>query len=185
MVLCRVLPPRGLYHPVLPYRTGGKLLLPLCRTCAEERPTDPYYRCCHSDAQRRFTGTWVTCKLNKALDCGYKLDKVYEVWHFPQQSTDLFRRYIDIFLKIKQEASGFTPECETEEREISLSILFWCLSHQRTERHARNKQITLGCITPPSCLPIFQTQCLLMTGRKAKGINRKWKEDIVSSDHGP
>lgn len=38
LVQCRILPPRGLYHPVLPYRTGGKLLFPLCRTCAEERP---------------------------------------------------------------------------------------------------------------------------------------------------
>nr|XP_022300672.1 uncharacterized protein LOC111108881 [Crassostrea virginica] len=115
MVLCRVLPPRGLYHPVLPYRTGGKLLFPLCRNCAEERPTDPHYRCNHSDAQRRFTGTWITCELNKALDCGYRLDKVYEEWHFPQHSTELFSRYIDTFLKIKQEASEFPPQCETEE----------------------------------------------------------------------
>ena len=104
-----------MYHPVLPYWTGGKLLFPLCRTFAEERPTDPQYRCCHSDPQRRFTGTWVSCKLNKALDGGYKLDQVYEVWHFLQQNTDLFRRYIDTFLKIKQESSGFPPQRETQE----------------------------------------------------------------------
>ncbi|XP_022298821.2 uncharacterized protein LOC111107766 [Crassostrea virginica] len=115
IILCRVLPPRGLYHPVLPYRTGGKLLFPLCRTCAEERPTDPHYRCNHTNAQRRFTGTWITCELIKALDCGYQLDRVYEVWHFSQQSSELFSRYIDTFLKIKQEASGFPPECQTEE----------------------------------------------------------------------
>ncbi|XP_022301108.2 uncharacterized protein LOC111109319 [Crassostrea virginica] len=115
IILCRVLPPRGLYHPVLPYRTGGKLLFPLCRTCAEERPTDPHYRCNHTHAQRRFTGTWITCELIKALDCGYQLDRVYEVWHFPQQSSELFSRFIDTFLKIKQEASGFPPESQTEE----------------------------------------------------------------------
>ena len=40
---------------------------------------------------------------------------MYEVWHFPRQSTDLFRRYIDTFLKIKQESSGFPQQCETEE----------------------------------------------------------------------
>ncbi|XP_062587274.1 uncharacterized protein LOC134248895 [Saccostrea cucullata] len=28
----KVLPPRGLFHPVLGYRTGGKLTFPLCRT---------------------------------------------------------------------------------------------------------------------------------------------------------
>ena len=31
----KILPPRGLYHPVLSYRTGGKLTFPLCRTCME------------------------------------------------------------------------------------------------------------------------------------------------------
>ena len=33
LVKCFVLPPRSLYHPVLPYRTQGKLIFPLCRTC--------------------------------------------------------------------------------------------------------------------------------------------------------
>lgn len=28
LIKCRVLPSRGLYHPVLPYRSGGKLLFP-------------------------------------------------------------------------------------------------------------------------------------------------------------
>ena len=119
LVQCRVVPPRGLFHPVLPYRTGGKLLFPLCHTCAEERPVDPHYRCTHEDSQRRFTGTWVSAELHKALDCGYQIDKVYEVWHFPGHSSDLFRRYIDTFLKIKQEASGFPPDCQTEEQKQS------------------------------------------------------------------
>ena len=35
-VKCDVLPPRGLFHPVLPYRCHNKLMFPLCRTCAEE-----------------------------------------------------------------------------------------------------------------------------------------------------
>ena len=119
LIQCLVVPPRGLYHPVLPYRTGGNLLFPLCRNCAEERPTDPDYRCSHSETQRRFTGTWVTSVLIKALDCGYRMDKIYEVWHFPRHSTELFTRYIDTFLKIKQEASGFPPQCETEEQKQS------------------------------------------------------------------
>lgn len=28
-----ILPPEGLFHPVLPVRAGGKLTFPLCRTC--------------------------------------------------------------------------------------------------------------------------------------------------------
>lgn len=61
----------------------------------------------------------MSAELHKALDCGYQIDKVYEVWHFPGHSSDLFRRYIDTFLKIKQEASGFPPDCQTEEQKQS------------------------------------------------------------------
>lgn len=32
----KVLPPRELYFPVLPLKCNGKLMFPLCRTCAEE-----------------------------------------------------------------------------------------------------------------------------------------------------
>jgi hypothetical protein len=113
LIRCRVLPPRGLYHPVLPYKTGGKLLFPLCRTSAEQRDLGPDDCCQHTDAKRSLTGTWVTSELQKALELGYRLDQIYEVWHFPQSSQDLFTSYIDTFLKIKQEVSGFPNGCET------------------------------------------------------------------------
>ncbi|XP_061181223.1 uncharacterized protein LOC133189847 [Saccostrea echinata] len=118
LIHCRVLPPRGLYHPVLPYRTGGKLLFPLCRTCAERQDSTSKHRCQHADQERSLTGTWVTTELHKALDMGYTLERIYEVWHFSQSSRDLFRSYIDTFLKIKQEASGFPPDCQTEEQKL-------------------------------------------------------------------
>ena len=116
LIRCRVFPPRGLYHPVLPYKTGGKLMFPLCRTCAEQRTLGPDDRCRHSDAERSLTGTWVTTELHKALDLGYRLDRIYEVWHFEKTSKNLFQSYIDTFLKIKQEASGFPDGCETDEQ---------------------------------------------------------------------
>jgi hypothetical protein len=84
LMRCRVFPPRGLYHPVLPYKTGGKLLFPLCRMCAEHRDLGPDDRCLHTDAERSLTGTWVTFELHKALEMGYRLDQIYEVWHFPR-----------------------------------------------------------------------------------------------------
>jgi len=49
MIKCRVLPPRGLLHPVLPYRSGGKLTFPLCATCANGRLPPP---CNHTDEER-------------------------------------------------------------------------------------------------------------------------------------
>ncbi|XP_062618140.1 uncharacterized protein LOC134279744 [Saccostrea cucullata] len=117
LIHCRVLPPRGLYHPVLPYRTGGKLLFPLCRTCAERQDSTSQDQCQHTDQKRSLTGTWVTTELHKALDMGYTLERIYEVWHFKESRQDLFRHYIDTFLKIKQEASGFPPDCETSEQQ--------------------------------------------------------------------
>ncbi|KAG8231307.1 hypothetical protein J437_LFUL006963 [Ladona fulva] len=34
LIKCIVLPPSSIYHPVLPVRANGKLLFPLCRSCA-------------------------------------------------------------------------------------------------------------------------------------------------------
>ena len=41
---------------------------------------------------------------------------IYEVWHFKEQSNELFHPYIKTFMKIKQEASGWPAECNTEEK---------------------------------------------------------------------
>ncbi|XP_054723508.1 uncharacterized protein LOC129233516 [Uloborus diversus] len=95
IVKCRVVPPRGLYLTVLPCRIQDKLMFPLCRTCAENTQQDP---CAHCDDDRALTGTWM-----------------YEVYHFPISSNVLFRDYIDLFLKIKQESSGWPRECSTED----------------------------------------------------------------------
>ncbi|CAB4025195.1 DNA polymerase [Paramuricea clavata] len=100
LVKCSVLPPRALYHPILPYCTQGKLMFPLCRTCADNLQQE---LCHHSDAERTLYGMWVTLELEKALEKGYKLVKIDEVWHFPEHTDGLFKDYIDTFLKIKQE----------------------------------------------------------------------------------
>ena len=53
IIKCRILPPCGLYIPVLPVRIIGKLLFPLCRKCAEEKQTDKYH---HTDNERALEG---------------------------------------------------------------------------------------------------------------------------------
>ena len=70
VIRCSVVPPRKLLHPVLPYKCNGKLLFPLCRTCAEERRQD---FCDHSDGERSLTGEWVSTELDKALEMGYRV----------------------------------------------------------------------------------------------------------------
>jgi hypothetical protein len=40
--------------------------------------------CQHNDEERSFTGTWVTDELKKALEKGYVVQRIYEVWHFDE-----------------------------------------------------------------------------------------------------
>lgn len=120
MVQCKILPTYGLYHPVLPYRHESKLLFPLCKTCAQhgvkqhfqERST----QCHHSTEERALIGTWTTKELEQAINKGYIITYIYEVWHFKEQTNQLFQPYIKTFMKIKQEASGWPVGCDTEEK---------------------------------------------------------------------
>jgi hypothetical protein len=115
IVKCTVLPPRGLYHPVLPYRCHGKLMFPLCGTCATElNQTDA---CHHGDDERALTGTWVTLEVQKAVEKGYLIIQMHEVWHYPKRSKSLFKGYVKTFLKRKQEASGYPSTVDTEEKQ--------------------------------------------------------------------
>ncbi len=114
----KILPPRGLYHPVLPYRSQGKLKFPLCRTCADEERLTP---CQHNTDRRALTGTWCTPELHVAIDKGYKVLAIYEVYHWDQTTCydptkkegGLFIDYINTFLKLKQEFSGYPNWCST------------------------------------------------------------------------
>ena len=120
IVKCKVLPPKRLFHPVLPCKMNGKLLFHLCKSCAEEQKQIP---CNHSDEKRGFVGTWVTDELKKALEKGYELMQIYEIWHFDDVSRydpttktgGLFTNYVNTFLKLKQEASGWPEWCKTED----------------------------------------------------------------------
>ena len=130
LIKCRVLPPKELYHPVLPYKSKGKLTFPLCRTCVEDRVQ---ISCTHTDSQRTLDGTWVTLELFKALDQGYHVVKVFEVWHFEETSTDLFKDYIDTFLKQKQEASGYPQWVQTVEDQQLYKDQFYAIEGIRLE----------------------------------------------------
>ena len=79
-----VIPPKRLYHPVLPTK-GEKLIFDLL----EKR------------------GIWCSNEVYVALDMGYKIKKIYEIRHFEEGTKSLFKGYVRKFLKIKQEASGY------------------------------------------------------------------------------
>ena len=104
----KILPPKQLYHPVLPCLSNGKLKFPLCNQCAA---TENQSSCRCTDEERCITGTWCTPEILKAIECGYRLQKVYEVYHWPNSSqhdtkvpgSGLFADFVNTFLKIKQE----------------------------------------------------------------------------------
>jgi G:T-mismatch repair DNA endonuclease (very short patch repair protein) len=116
----KVLPPRGLYHPVLPYTSQGKLKFPLCKSCADREQQSP---CQCSDSDRAIVGVWCTPELHKALEKGYKILTTYEVYHWPKYTKydrttgegGLFTTYVNTFLKFKQQASDWPEWCKTEE----------------------------------------------------------------------
>ena len=99
LIRCQVLPPRELYHPVLPYRHDSKLLFPLCARCVEEEMDKPLldrsYHCPHTDQQRTLTSTWCSPELEKAVELGYEVQYIYEVWHFPETCEGLFADYVN------------------------------------------------------------------------------------------
>jgi hypothetical protein len=79
-----VTPPPNLYIPVLPCR-GEKLTFDL----------EPK------------TGTWVCDEITYALAMGYKIDKIHKAMIYDKVVVGLFKDYVDTFMKIKLEASGF------------------------------------------------------------------------------
>ena len=121
LALVDILPPSELFHPVLPVRSGGKLTFPLCAACVREEQSRPMLErthvCHHSDQERFLRGTWCTPEIMKAVEVGYRLLKVHEVWHFPQdqRKSGLFKDYVNTWLKIKQESAGWPRWCVTEE----------------------------------------------------------------------
>lgn len=120
MAKVTIVAPFGLFHPVLPLRCGGKLVFPLCRSCVETEMAKPFTErsssCPHSDQERALTGTWCTPELIKAQEMGYKLLYIHEVWHFAQKQKGLFANYVDTWLKIKQESSGYPKGVATAEQ---------------------------------------------------------------------
>ena len=59
-------------------------------------------------------GTWNTPEILCALDKGYKIITIYEVWHWSERGS-IFTPYVNSAIKEKQEASGFPDWCKSEE----------------------------------------------------------------------
>ena len=138
---CKVLPPRKLYHPVLPVKAEGKLIFPLCQSCipAELEKASPFRspQCHHSEEERCIVGTWCTPELNKAVEKGYKILHVYEVHHFAERLRGFCPSYIDKWMAVKAENSKLPS---------------WVQTQEDKERFAAEYQSTIGITLDPEKL---------------------------------
>ena len=88
-------------------------MFPLCKTCADTLNQNP---CTHTDEERAILSTWCHVELMKAIEKGYEVLEIHEVWHWEETSNELFSGYVNTFLKLKQEASGYPKHCVTDEQ---------------------------------------------------------------------
>lgn len=123
MIKATFLPPNNLLHPVLPVRCNGKLMFPLCFNCAVDG--DIHRNCSCLDEERMFVGTYCTPEVEVAINMGYQILEWHEVLHWSEwvgfdsskKSGGMFTDYINTFLKLKQQASGFPPDVKTEKEQ--------------------------------------------------------------------
>ena len=115
-----VLPPTDLIHPVLPLKCNGKLKFPLCYKCACNENENI---CTCLDNDRMFTHTYCTPELEVAINMGYTIIQIHETLHWKEtemynpvtKQGGLFTQYINTFLKLKQESSGYPQNVKSEE----------------------------------------------------------------------
>lgn len=89
-VECDVTPPKDLLIPLLGGKQNGKFCFGLNKM---EKAVIP------------------TPELNKAIELGYKVDRVYQIFHF-KKTNKLFKSYIQTFMRLKEENGGFTGTWE-------------------------------------------------------------------------
>lgn len=127
VALTDVLVPEQLFHLVLPVREGGKLTFPLCGSCVKEEQQKPWLErsnmCGHNAQERALRSTWCMPELQKAVEKGYRILKIRELWHFTPENrrVGLFKEYINTWLKLTQESMGWL--CDTRATRGLLSRL--------------------------------------------------------------
>ena len=116
LIKAKILPPWGLLLPVLPIKINDKLMFPLCHTCAlnENQQT-----CNCADKDRILIHTWCTSEINLALHMGYILIEIYEILNWSENTCNeqrLFSNYINMFLQMKTQTSGYPSNVTTREQ---------------------------------------------------------------------
>ena len=79
--------------------------------------------CLHNDKERCLIGTWTSVELERAIELGYKVVKIYEVWHWDNWDF-IFKSYVNTISKIKIELIEITLNKDSDhlEAEVDVSV---------------------------------------------------------------
>ena len=141
------LPPTKLLHPVLSIKYNKKLKFPLCFNCAEKESKK---QCTCTDKERSYTHTYCTPEIEIAFNMGYQIVQIHEVllWEETEmydvkaKQGGLFINYINTFLKLKQQASGFPSNVITLKEENDYIEKY--LVHEGISLNKKNIKKNLG-----------------------------------------
>lgn len=104
---------------MLPVRVRQKLIFTLCYACARDMQIT---RCKHSTKERSIVGVYPLAEVRLALTYGSRIIECIEVWLYntvqynPHSGNEgLFSGYMRTFCRLKQQSSGWPPNCESEE----------------------------------------------------------------------
>ncbi|XP_030762206.1 uncharacterized protein LOC115887022 [Sitophilus oryzae] len=179
LIKCRILPPQQLIHPVLPVKLNDKLMFVLCYTCGKVGAKE----CSHSDEERTINGTWVIDEVVKALEKGYKILDIQEIWKYkvtqynPEtKEGGLFNGYINQYVREYLEKEGVTLNPEKVSvnpglRQLGKAVItsFWgklCQRENQGKTTIVNKpEVLFSMLSNPatdvnSILPVNNTDCV-------------------------
>ncbi|EFO95708.1 hypothetical protein CRE_13943 [Caenorhabditis remanei] len=115
LYLCSMLAPADIKTTVLPYKIPGFLTFPSCRTCIEKNQKAA---CNHNKVSDRYlTGIWTHAELNAAIERGYRLLQIHEIWWWPDskwKTADYFVNYLKPMIQLKHESSDWPRDDMTD-----------------------------------------------------------------------
>ena len=135
-------------------------------------------------------GTWFSEEIYLAMENGYEVTELYEVYHFPpdRRTNEYFRGYMSFFLRIKQESEGWvkagasseTPTEEEKERIIeNLFVQNGSMARMRKENVGINlvlralAKVYLNCLWGKLAQDVEQVNSVIL------GDYTSWMKEIV------
>ena len=93
--------------------SNGKLKFGLCTKCLENME-DGF--CKHKDSERALESVWTAVELEFAVQCGYKILKIYEFFLY-EEMKPIFKNFYTKLARIKLESEGLPKNLTDEDKE--------------------------------------------------------------------